>query len=109
MVSKLTNRKPGKLILVRHGETNLNMNRTFTGWIDTDLSERGIKEIEHAANLLQERGYKVDITYTSRLKRAIRTAWILNFAMNQVYKPVYKSWRLNERMVHTILNIFSNY
>lgn len=58
--------------LVRHGETVLNYNNTFTGWIDTDLSERGIKEIEYAANLILERGYNVDVTYTSRLKRAVR-------------------------------------
>ena len=97
--SQFSHQRPGRLILVRHGETNLNLNRTFTGWIDTDLSPQGIKEIEHAAHLLLERGYQVDVTYTSRLKRAIRSAWILNSALNQVYKPVYKSWRLNERMV----------
>lgn len=57
---------------VRHGETVMNYNNTFTGWIDTDLSERGIKEMEHAANLILERGYNVDVTYTSRLKRAVR-------------------------------------
>ena len=56
---------------MRHGETVLNYNNTFTGWIDTDLSERGIKEIEYAANLILERGYNVDVTYTSRLKRAV--------------------------------------
>ena len=59
-------------ILVRHGETVMNYNNTFTGWIDTDLSERGIKEIEHAASLLLEKGYNVDVTYTSRLKRAVK-------------------------------------
>lgn len=69
--------EPGVLILVRHGETVLNYNKTFTGWIDTDISERGIKETEHAANLLLERGYSVDVTYTSRLKRAIRSSWIM--------------------------------
>lgn len=88
----------GSLILVRHGETVLNYNKTFTGWIDTDLAERGVREIEHAANLLLERGYSVDVTFTSRLKRAIRSTWILLIGLNQLYKPVYKSWRLNERM-----------
>eukprot|EP01036_Dinobryon_divergens_P029377 gene29377-38462_t len=78
---------PGTLILVRHGETVMNYNNTFTGWIDTDLSERGIKEIEHAASLLLEKGYNVDVTYTSRLKRAIRSAWIMNMGLNQLYKP----------------------
>lgn len=94
----LTAKQPGNLILVRHGETVMNYNKTFTGWIDTDISERGVKEIEHAANLLIERGYKVDVTYTSRLKRAIRSSWIMLIGLNQIYKPVYKSWRLNERM-----------
>lgn len=91
-------KKPGTLILIRHGETLLNSNKTFTGWMDPDLSEDGVIEIEHAARLMLERGYDVDMVYTSRLKRAIRSAWILIIGLNQVYKPVYKSWRLNERM-----------
>ncbi len=85
-------------MLVRHGETTHNYNRTFTGWIDVDLSETGRREVEHAAHLLLEKGYKVDVTYTSRLKRAIRSVFILLISLNQIYKPVFKSWRLNERM-----------
>lgn len=96
--NKLFRKKPGTLILVRHGETAMNYNSTFTGWIDTDLSERGRLEMEHAARLLLERGYDVDTIYTSRLKRAIRSSWILLIGLNQIYKPVFKSWRLNERM-----------
>ena len=69
--------EPGTLILVRHGQTTLNYNKTFTGWIDVDLSENGKREVEHAARLLLERGYTVDVTYTSRLKRAIRSSWII--------------------------------
>jgi hypothetical protein len=91
-------KKPGTLILVRHGETDWNHRELFTGWIDNDLSERGIREVEHAARLLLERGYTVDITYTSMLKRAIRTSWILLNEINQIYRPVIKTWRLNERM-----------
>jgi 2,3-bisphosphoglycerate-dependent phosphoglycerate mutase len=90
--------KPGNLILVRHGESILNANKTFTGWIDSDLSERGILETEHAARLLLERGYTVDTVYTSRLKRAIRSTWIILTEINQIFRPVFKSWRLNERM-----------
>ena len=90
--------KPGTLILVRHGETVWNYNSTFTGWVDVDLSPRGRREMEHAGRLLLERGYDIDVTYTSRLKRAIRSSWILLQELNQIYRPVYKSFRLNERM-----------
>ena len=92
------NEKPGTLILIRHGETVWNYNSTFTGWVDADLSERGQREIEHASRLLLERGYTVDIAFTSRLKRAIRSTWIVLKGLNQIYRPAYKSWRLNERM-----------
>jgi len=91
-------RQPGTLIMIRHGESLLNVNKTFTGWIDADLNERGRREVEHAARLLMERGLEVDVIYTSRLKRAIRSSWILMRELNQIYRPVYKSWRLNERM-----------
>lgn len=89
---------PGTLILVRHGESQWNANKTFTGWADPDLSAQGYREVEHAARLLVEGGYNVDIVFTSRLKRAIRSSWILLRELNEVYLPVFKSWRLNERM-----------
>jgi hypothetical protein len=91
--------EPGALILVRHGESEWNANKTFTGWADPDLTEQGKREVEHAARLLMEGGYKIDVVFTSRLKRAIRSVWILLQEFNQVYLPVFKSWRLNERMV----------
>jgi 2,3-bisphosphoglycerate-dependent phosphoglycerate mutase len=91
-------RQPGTLILVRHGETDWNHRELFTGWVDVDLSERGIREVEHAARLLLERGYTADITYTSMLKRAIRSSWIILNEINQIYRPIIKTWRLNERM-----------
>ena len=91
--------EPGTLILVRHGESEWNANKTFTGWADPDLTEQGKREVEHAARLLMEGGYKIDVVFTSRLKRAIRSVWILLQEFNQVYLPVFKSWRLNERMV----------
>eukprot|EP00804_Cyclotella_cryptica_P020984 CCRYP_009306-RA/>CCRYP_009306-RA protein AED:0.26 eAED:0.26 QI:204/0.66/0.5/1/0.66/0.75/4/0/699 len=90
--------EPGTLILVRHGESLWNANKTFTGWADPDLSPQGYREVEHAARLLLEGGYKVDVVFTSRLKRAIRSSWILLKEMNESYLPVFKSWRLNERM-----------
>lgn len=90
--------EPGTLILVRHGESLWNANKTFTGWADPGLSERGIREVEHAARLLLEGGYEIDLVFCSRLKRAILSTWIILKEMDQVYKPVFKSWRLNERM-----------
>lgn len=99
VVSKTTKRvEPGTLILVRHGQSVWNANKTFTGWADPDLSQRGYREVEHAARLLLEGGYEIDVVFTSRLKRAIRSTWLLLSEMNQVYLPVFKSWRLNERM-----------
>ena len=94
---RLFGRAPGNLILIRHGESEWNHNGTFTGWVDVDLNERGRREIEHAARLLLERGLTVDVTYTSRLKRAIRSTWIILRELNQIYRPVFKSYRLNER------------
>ena len=90
--------EPGTLILVRHGESEWNANKTFTGWANPDLSPQGYREVEHAARLLLEGGYKVDVVFTSRLKRAIRSSWILMKELNEVHLPVFKSWRLNERM-----------
>jgi len=90
--------EPGTLILVRHGESEWNANKTFTGWADPDLSPQGYREVEHAARLLLEGGYKVDVVFTSRLKRAIRSAFLLLQEYGEVYLPVFKSWRLNERM-----------
>jgi 2,3-bisphosphoglycerate-dependent phosphoglycerate mutase len=66
--------------------------------VDADLTDQGKREIEHAARLMLERGYSIDVTYTSMLKRAIRSSWIIMKELNQVYRPCIKSWRLNERM-----------
>jgi len=89
--------KPGKLILVRHGQSIWNANKTFTGWCDPDLSQQGMLEAEHAGRLLLEKGYQIDLVYTSRLKRSIRSAWEIMSELNRQHLPVYKSWRLNER------------
>lgn len=90
-------KEPGALILVRHGESLWNQNKTFTGWSDPDLSADGVREVEHAARLLLEGGWEIDLVFTSRLKRAIRSAWIILAELQEVYLPVFKSWRLNER------------
>lgn len=90
--------EPGTLILVRHGESLWNANKTFTGWADPGLSEKGLRECEHAARLLLAGGYEIDLVFCSRLQRAVRSTWAILSEMDQVYKPVFKSWRLNERM-----------
>jgi len=89
--------QPGTLILVRCGQSVWNKNYTFTGWADPDIDPEGVLECEHAGRLLLEGGYEPDIIYTSRLKRAIHSVWVIMREINSVYLPVFKSWRLNER------------
>ena len=86
-----------KLVLIRHGESTWNKENRFTGWIDVDLTEKGVAEASQAGNLLAEAGFKSDLAYTSVLKRAIRTLWHVQDAMDQMWIPVVHSWRLNER------------
>jgi 2,3-bisphosphoglycerate-dependent phosphoglycerate mutase len=86
-----------KLVLLRHGESIWNKENRFTGWTDVDLSERGIAEAKNAATVLKEGGYTFDIAFTSVLKRAIRTLWIVLDEMDLMWIPVHRSWRLNER------------
>jgi 2,3-bisphosphoglycerate-dependent phosphoglycerate mutase len=86
-----------KLVLLRHGESTWNKENRFTGWTDVDLSEDGIREAKNAAKLLKEGGYSFDRAFTSVLKRAIRTLWIVLDDLDQMWIPTDKSWRLNER------------
>lgn len=86
-----------KLVLVRHGESTWNRENRFTGWTDVDLSERGIREAHDAAGVLKKEGYTFDIAFTSVLKRAVRTLWIILDDIDLMWIPVYRSWRLNER------------
>ena len=88
---------PGKLILTRHGQSIWNVENLFTGWTDVDLSEQGRAEAAQAAVELQRAGVEVDIAFTSMLKRAIRTLWIMLDGMDRMWIPVERSWRLNER------------
>ena len=88
---------PGKLILTRHGQSIWNVENLFTGWTDVDLSEQGRAEAAQAAVELQRAGIEVDIAFTSMLKRAIRTLWIMLDGMDRMWIPVERSWRLNER------------
>ncbi len=87
----------GKLVLCRHGQSDWNLKNLFTGWTDVDLTEKGIQEAIDAGNLLKELGYEFDIAYTSVLKRAIRTLWLVQDQMDQMWVPVIRDWRLNER------------
>jgi 2,3-bisphosphoglycerate-dependent phosphoglycerate mutase len=86
-----------KLVLLRHGESQWNLDNRFTGWTDVDLTENGRREAQAAGELLKREGYVFDIAYTSVLKRAIRTLWITLDAMDLMWLPVVHSWRLNER------------
>ncbi len=87
----------GKLVLCRHGQSDWNLKNLFTGWTDVDLTDTGIREGVDAGRLLSELGYEFDIAYTSVLKRAIRTLWLILDEMDRMWIPVVRDWRLNER------------
>jgi len=86
-----------KLVLLRHGQSIWNLDNRFTGWTDVDLSDQGIGEAHKAGKLLKDEGYSFDVAFTSVLKRAIRTLWIVLDEMDLMWIPVHRSWRLNER------------
>jgi 2,3-bisphosphoglycerate-dependent phosphoglycerate mutase len=86
-----------KLVLVRHGESTWNKENLFTGWTDVDLSKKGVQEATEGGRVLKEQGYIFDIAFTSVLKRAIRTLWIVLDEMDLMWIPVIRDWRLNER------------
>ncbi|MBI4775351.1 MAG: 2,3-diphosphoglycerate-dependent phosphoglycerate mutase [Deltaproteobacteria bacterium] len=86
-----------KLVLLRHGQSTWNLENRFTGWTDVDLSEQGVREAKDSGKLLRSDGYVFDVAFTSVLKRAIRTLWIVLDEMDLMWIPVHRSWRLNER------------
>ena len=86
-----------KLVLIRHGQSEWNKENRFTGWKDVDLSEQGKEEAHAAGKLLKAEGLSFDESYTSVLKRAIRTLWIILDEMDLMWIPETKSWLLNER------------
>jgi 2,3-bisphosphoglycerate-dependent phosphoglycerate mutase len=86
-----------KLVLVRHGESTWNKENRFKGWKDVDLSEKGRAEAAEGGRVLKAAGYTFDVAYTSVLKRAIRTLWMVLDEMDLMWIPVHRSWRLNER------------
>ncbi|HNT44304.1 MAG TPA: 2,3-diphosphoglycerate-dependent phosphoglycerate mutase [Syntrophorhabdaceae bacterium] len=86
-----------RIVLLRHGESQWNLENRFTGWTDIDLSERGVEEARQAGRALREAGFIFDVAFTSVLKRAIRTLWIVLEELDRMWIPQRKSWRLNER------------
>ena len=85
------------IVLLRHGESIWNQENRFTGWTDVPLSEKGIQEAREAGRLLREGGYAFDMAFTSVLKRAIKTLWIVLEETDRMWIPVVNNWRLNER------------
>ena len=88
---------PGKLLMVRHGQSIWNLENLFTGWTDVDLSAQGIEEAHQAGVEIVRAGLVPDVVYTSVLKRAIRTQWLILEEMDLLWLPVERDWRLNER------------
>lgn len=86
-----------KIVLIRHGESQWNLENRFTGWTDVDLTANGQQEARAAGQLLKSEGYRFDVAFTSVLRRAIRTLWTVLDEMDQMYLPVVHHWKLNER------------
>ena len=86
-----------KIVFMRHGESVWNRENRFTGWVDVDLTEKGVAEAREAGRILKDAGFRFDLTYTSVLKRAIRTLWNTLDEMDMMWVPTVHSWRLNER------------
>jgi 2,3-bisphosphoglycerate-dependent phosphoglycerate mutase len=96
-ITKARDENMKKVVLLRHGQSLWNKENRFTGWVDVDLSEQGMQEALEGAEALLREKYMFDVAYTSVLKRAIRTLWIVLEKMDLMWIPVYRSWRLNER------------
>ena len=86
-----------KVVLLRHGESQWNLENRFTGWTDVDLTTKGEEEARQAGVLMKQEGFEFDVAFTSVLTRAVRTLWIALTEMNMVWIPIINSWRLNER------------
>ncbi|GAB2554643.1 2,3-diphosphoglycerate-dependent phosphoglycerate mutase [Gracilibacillus alcaliphilus] len=86
-----------RLVLIRHGESEWNVANLFTGWTDVDLTDKGAAEAKQAGKILKEKGFRFDIAFTSYLKRAIKTLDYVLEETDNLWIPVYKSWKLNER------------
>ena len=96
-MNQLAHHEPGKLVMIRHGQSDWNLKNLFTGWTDVDLTEQGIAEARSAGATLKAEGLDFDIAFTSVLTRAIRTLWLILDEMDLMWIPVERHWRLNER------------
>lgn len=85
------------LVLLRHGESTWNEENRFTGWKDVGLTEKGLREARAAGQVLKRDGFDFDTAYTSVLRRAIKTLWVVLEEMDRMWIPIHHSWRLNER------------
>jgi len=97
-----------KIVFLRHGESVWNEENRFTGWTDVDLSKKGIEESHNSGEILKDLGYKFDVAYTSVLKRAIRTLWIVLDEMDLMWIPVIRAWRLNERHYGNLQGLYKS-
>jgi 2,3-bisphosphoglycerate-dependent phosphoglycerate mutase len=86
-----------QLVLIRHGESLWNRDNRFTGWTDVDLTDRGVQEAEEAALLLKQNGFTFDLAFVSVLKRALKTLWVILDELDELWIPMERSWKLNER------------
>lgn len=86
-----------KVVFIRHGESLWNLENRFTGWTDVDLTEKGVAEAKAAGALLREEGFSFDITFVSLLKRSLKTAWMILEELDELWIPMERSWKLNER------------
>ena len=86
-----------KIVFIRHGQSEWNLENRFTGWTDVELSENGLIEARKAGRILKENNFSFDVAYSSVLKRSIRTLWIVLHEMDLMYIPVHKYWKFNER------------
>ncbi len=86
-----------RLVLIRHGQSQWNLENRFSGWADVDITEQGAAEAREAGELLKREGFAFDVAHTSVLRRAVRTLWGVLDAMEQMWLPVHTDWRLNER------------
>lgn len=87
----------GKLVLCRHGQSEWNLKNLFTGWTDVDLTDKGREEALAAGRTVGELDFRIDVAFTSVLKRAIRTLWLMLDELDRMWIPVHRDWRLNER------------
>jgi 2,3-bisphosphoglycerate-dependent phosphoglycerate mutase len=88
---------PGTLVLCRHGQSDWNLQNLFTGWTDVDLTAKGCEEAQAAGAVVSDLDFDIEVAYTSVLKRAIRTLWLMLDKMDRMWIPVIRDWRLNER------------